>query len=320
VKERYKVKAEDAKRQHLINHPDYQYQPRKPSEKKKRMTKNKIAKLAAAEAQANINDQQQLPDDFDPLTLLDDALEAAAAITEPAYIDTYSTPYTQSPPALSQQYGGAGTVFNTGPDPDDALRKVLDDYNNSRPILPGTNTQPPFSTVICAPTAANGVTGTPSYNLPNVEYTTDVGAITAKQWAKMLEQHDGPPETDTTLPGLFYKGQATGPHPARSAPYFDPMAKVHRRARLESELGTYFDIDGATLSSSRMTSPTAEPSFDMIDEIEKNMAAAEAPFTVNPVSTGFEELNFDDYAAADATLPTFPGLELDFADLVNMQD
>ena len=35
-----------------MNNPDYQYQPRKPSEKKKRMTKNKLAKLAAAKKPA----------------------------------------------------------------------------------------------------------------------------------------------------------------------------------------------------------------------------------------------------------------------------
>lgn len=40
-------KQQEEKRQHAIDHPGYKYQPRKPSEKKKRMTKNKLAKLAA---------------------------------------------------------------------------------------------------------------------------------------------------------------------------------------------------------------------------------------------------------------------------------
>lgn len=35
------MKAEQVKKQHLENNPGYQYQPRKPSEKKKRMTRNK---------------------------------------------------------------------------------------------------------------------------------------------------------------------------------------------------------------------------------------------------------------------------------------
>lgn len=48
VQAQYKKKAEVEKQQHAIANPGYQYQPRKPSEKKKRMTKNKLAKLATA--------------------------------------------------------------------------------------------------------------------------------------------------------------------------------------------------------------------------------------------------------------------------------
>ncbi|KAF2724649.1 HMG-box, partial [Polychaeton citri CBS 116435] len=47
IKQRYKELAEEEKRQHAIDHPGYQYQPRKPHEKKKRMSKKKLA--AAAE-------------------------------------------------------------------------------------------------------------------------------------------------------------------------------------------------------------------------------------------------------------------------------
>ncbi|SMR64530.1 unnamed protein product [Zymoseptoria tritici ST99CH_1A5] len=46
VRDQYKQKAEEEKRQHAIEHPGYQYKPRKPSEKKRRMTKKKLAKLA----------------------------------------------------------------------------------------------------------------------------------------------------------------------------------------------------------------------------------------------------------------------------------
>nr|AAO49358.1 MAT-2 protein [Zymoseptoria passerinii] len=46
VKADYKKKAEEEKRQHAIEHPGYPYKPRKPSEKKRRMTKTKLAKLA----------------------------------------------------------------------------------------------------------------------------------------------------------------------------------------------------------------------------------------------------------------------------------
>ena len=55
VKDAYKRKAEAAKRQHLADNPGYHYQPRKPSEKKKRVTKNKLAKLAAKAVVAHDN-------------------------------------------------------------------------------------------------------------------------------------------------------------------------------------------------------------------------------------------------------------------------
>ena len=48
----YHRKAAEAKYQHAMTNPGWQYQPRKPSEKKKRMTKNKLAKLAAAKKPA----------------------------------------------------------------------------------------------------------------------------------------------------------------------------------------------------------------------------------------------------------------------------
>lgn len=46
VKARWKAVANDIKRKHSEMFPDYQYQPRKPSEKKRRMTRRKAAALA----------------------------------------------------------------------------------------------------------------------------------------------------------------------------------------------------------------------------------------------------------------------------------
>ena len=43
VKHRYRVMAEQIKEKHKVDHPQYQYAPRKPSEKKRRMTARKIA-------------------------------------------------------------------------------------------------------------------------------------------------------------------------------------------------------------------------------------------------------------------------------------
>lgn len=44
VREMYKAKSEQLKIEHLEKYPGYTYQPRKPSEKKRRNTKNKIVK------------------------------------------------------------------------------------------------------------------------------------------------------------------------------------------------------------------------------------------------------------------------------------
>ena len=48
VKARYKQLADDIKAKHMQEHPDYQYAPRKPSEKKRRMTARRAAELAHA--------------------------------------------------------------------------------------------------------------------------------------------------------------------------------------------------------------------------------------------------------------------------------
>lgn len=49
TKARYIGLAQKLKVKHFIEHPDYQYQPRKPSEKKRRMTRRKAAALAESE-------------------------------------------------------------------------------------------------------------------------------------------------------------------------------------------------------------------------------------------------------------------------------
>ncbi len=52
VKDEFKALAEKLKRQHFLEHPDYQYRPRKPSEKKRRMTRRKAMASAAGSSQS----------------------------------------------------------------------------------------------------------------------------------------------------------------------------------------------------------------------------------------------------------------------------
>lgn len=59
IRNHYLALAEQAKLEHLQLHPDYQYRPRRPEEKKRRMTKAKRRKLmerfAAEEAADKTN-------------------------------------------------------------------------------------------------------------------------------------------------------------------------------------------------------------------------------------------------------------------------
>lgn len=72
VKAIFKAKADAAKQKHLKDHPDYSYQPRKPSEKKRRMTKHKMAKTTAAVVFVDNNSQHvQTPQQPLPAFTLD---------------------------------------------------------------------------------------------------------------------------------------------------------------------------------------------------------------------------------------------------------
>ena len=53
VRVNFKAQAEKLKQEHLQLYPDYTYRPRKPAERKKRMTKKKAAALVKASAAAN---------------------------------------------------------------------------------------------------------------------------------------------------------------------------------------------------------------------------------------------------------------------------
>jgi hypothetical protein len=70
VKAEYRIRAQKIKKQHAIDNPGYQYAPRKPSEKKRRMTTKKAAKLKSATEQASplshtSNSTQSTPDALD---------------------------------------------------------------------------------------------------------------------------------------------------------------------------------------------------------------------------------------------------------------
>lgn len=65
VRAQYKAQAAQLKHEHMKKHPDYQYQPRKASELKRRMTKKKAAALSQDKALAENLDTGSSPSDHD---------------------------------------------------------------------------------------------------------------------------------------------------------------------------------------------------------------------------------------------------------------
>ena len=128
VRNEYKRRAEDAKRQHAIDHLGYQYQPRKPSEKKKRMTKTKLAKL---KAQANVAIAPG------PLKDLNEML-AKAANGKQVTVNTFQAPHRQGFPNLqpSQEVNNHLT-FDANGDLETLVYNQVAAWNAANPGLGG---------------------------------------------------------------------------------------------------------------------------------------------------------------------------------------
>lgn len=114
TKARYISLAQKLKVKHFLEHPDYQYQPRKPSEKKRRMTRRKAAALAESEQ----------------------AKSSSSADTTPVSDETPSSAEQSSTivPDLPKTLGG-NTVLDLGDETmdDEAFAAMLEKYNQSIP-------------------------------------------------------------------------------------------------------------------------------------------------------------------------------------------
>ncbi|KAK3072738.1 hypothetical protein LTR53_006272 [Teratosphaeriaceae sp. CCFEE 6253] len=103
--------------------------PRKPSEKKRRMTKNKLAKLAKAQSTNDASSavQQSLPQDFDPAALLDDSL-ASHAVSGLMPLTTFGTVYAPPQPMVHAP-NDMMVTFDSGPDFEGKLLASLQEFN-----------------------------------------------------------------------------------------------------------------------------------------------------------------------------------------------
>ncbi len=106
--------AMQLKAKHLLEHPEYQYQPRKPSEKKRRMTRRK--KAALAEASRPKPSSSTTP--------------AIVTFDEPTVVNEITAPV----PELPKTPGGNAMLEIGDEDLDEGtLTAMLEEYNNSRP-------------------------------------------------------------------------------------------------------------------------------------------------------------------------------------------
>lgn len=113
MREKYQRKALKAKHEHMIANPGYQYQPRKPSEKKKRNTKGKLAKIAAKSAKARASaSMQDTASDVDDSDIL--------------------PPPTPVAPLLTFNEDKTMMSFVPGAGPFEQLAAELTEFNNSK--------------------------------------------------------------------------------------------------------------------------------------------------------------------------------------------
>ena len=161
--------------------PGYQYQPRKPSEKKKRMTKNKIAKLAAKSAAAKSSASSHADNDMAP---------------------------PQVAPLLTFNENQNTATFFAGSGTSDQLAAELTAFNNSKftaaqqaAYFSGAQIPPVFSTEA----AADFYTMNSITNFPLPTSTSNVQTSGTELFAQSAEDffdEDAPNTSSFTLPEL----------------------------------------------------------------------------------------------------------------------
>ena len=115
TKARFTTLAKQLKAKHQLEHPNYQYQPRKPSEKKRRMTQRKKAALAEG-SHAKPSSSS-----------LDHGMETADSTLE-------GFQFKAPLPTLPRTVGGNAMIELGGEDLDDeTLAAMLEQYNAARP-------------------------------------------------------------------------------------------------------------------------------------------------------------------------------------------
>lgn len=94
VREQFTRLADDLKREHAIKHPDYQYAPRRPSERKRRAPRTRASCLPVAQEDSNYVDVD------DELLTIDDKfmseLHSNGLLFGPNGVEPLSAPFTNA--------------------------------------------------------------------------------------------------------------------------------------------------------------------------------------------------------------------------------
>lgn len=143
TKVHWKAMAEDIKEKHFVDHPQYSYQPRKPTDRKRRMTRKKAAVLSSMSNMVFTPSSTPLGSET-PITATTSSIETAVSQAS-TFSSELDAPYTHADyidelPELEMTDTGNPVVYLGDENlPDQKLLFMLEDYNNTS--LPSPPTQ-----------------------------------------------------------------------------------------------------------------------------------------------------------------------------------
>lgn len=128
TKAQFKSKADSLKKEHLDAHPDYQYQPRKSSEKKRRMTRRRDDHISSTGVATNSNR------DVLALEVVNSETELAqieATVFDDSMPEFDGTNFDFSAPDFETTAAG-NPIFELGDEvyDDDTFAAMLEDFNS----------------------------------------------------------------------------------------------------------------------------------------------------------------------------------------------
>ncbi|KAI9819212.1 MAG: hypothetical protein M1827_007368 [Pycnora praestabilis] len=127
--------AESLKRQHSKDHPQYQYQPRKPSEKKRRMTRRKAAVLAGASVSSTTASDNSISSNVSSLPVSSPgALDPSVDTT---FLDTDDNFQFDVPIAIPDfEEAPSGELLLTLPTDELVFAQMIENFNNTLATAP----------------------------------------------------------------------------------------------------------------------------------------------------------------------------------------